>query len=124
MTARLRSFRPSELNDDQLEVYNAIAGGPRAGGPFALTNDDGSLRGPFNAMVLSPAIGLALQSVGAAVRYRSTLTDRAREMAILVVAAHWARIRDGYRRIRERLDKAGEPQPKIEPAPPPEDGKA
>ena len=89
MTARLRGFLPSELNDAQLEVYNAIAGGPRAGGPFALTNSDGSLRGPFNAMVLSPAIGLTLQAVGAAVRYKSTLTDRARELAILVVAAHW-----------------------------------
>ena len=33
--------------------------------------------------------GSALQDLGAAVRYRSRLTDRAREIAILVVAHHW-----------------------------------
>jgi 4-carboxymuconolactone decarboxylase len=77
------------LNDEQAQVYRAIAGGPRAGGPFPLTDAKGSLRGPFNAMLLSPPVGLALQAVGASVRYHTVLTDRIREMAILVVAAHW-----------------------------------
>ena len=34
-------------------------------------------------------MGAALQDLGAAVRYRTGLTDRVREMAILLVAAHW-----------------------------------
>ena len=89
MSPRLAGLRPGDLNEEQAEVYRAIAGGPRASGPFPLTNRDGSLRGPFNAMLLSPPIGSTLQAVGAAVRYRSLLTDRAREMATLVVAAHW-----------------------------------
>jgi 4-carboxymuconolactone decarboxylase len=89
MRPRLAGLRKSDLSPEQLEVYEAIAGGPRAGGPFPLTDDQGCLRGPFNAMLLSPPLGLALQALGAAVRYRSGLTDRARELAILVVAAHW-----------------------------------
>ena len=40
-------------------------------------------------MLHSPAVGSALQAVGAAVRYRSVLSDRVRELAILAVAAHW-----------------------------------
>lgn len=52
-------------------------------------DDRGRLRGPFNAMLLSPPVGNAVQSVGGAVRYESVLSDRVREMAILMVAAHW-----------------------------------
>ncbi|MQY31288.1 carboxymuconolactone decarboxylase family protein [Nocardia aurantia] len=91
MTARLAGLLPGDLTEDQAVVYRAIAGGPRAAGPqaFPLTDADGRLRGPFNAMLLSPPAGMALQSVGAAVRYHSVLTDRIRELAILVVAAHW-----------------------------------
>ena len=40
-------------------------------------------------MLLSPDVGTALQDLGVAVRYHSSLTDRARELAILQVAAKW-----------------------------------
>jgi 4-carboxymuconolactone decarboxylase len=89
MRVRLRGFRPAELSAEQNDVYQAIAGGPRKTGPFPLVDEHGCLRGPFNAMLLSPPVGQALQAVGAAVRYRTTLTDRVRELAILVVAWHW-----------------------------------
>ncbi|WP_052424489.1 carboxymuconolactone decarboxylase family protein [Streptomyces fulvoviolaceus] len=91
MTARLAGLLPGELDEQQTEVYRAITGGPRATGPqaFALTDENGRLRGPFNAMLLSPPVGLTVQAVGAAVRYESVLTDRVREMAILVVATEW-----------------------------------
>jgi len=91
MTARLTGLLPGELDERQTQVYQAITGGPRAAGPqaFALTDKEGRLRGPFNAMLLSPHVGLAVQAVGAAVRYESVLTDRVRETAILVVAAYW-----------------------------------
>ena len=91
MSARLAGLLPGELTEEQAEVYRAIAGGPRAAGPqaFALTDEKGRLRGPFNAMLLSPPVGLAVQAVGAAVRYGSVLSGRARELAILVVAVHW-----------------------------------
>lgn len=92
MTAtRLRPRTPDELNGTQRALYDAIAHGPRASGPqhFALTAADGSLRGPFNALLLSPAVGTAVQELGAAIRYRTRLDDRTRELAILLVAARW-----------------------------------
>jgi 4-carboxymuconolactone decarboxylase len=91
MTERVPPFPPEALTAAQRELYDAIASGPRAQGPqhFALTRADGSLRGPFNAFLLAPELGATLQSVGAAIRYRGTLTDRGREIAILLVAAGW-----------------------------------
>lgn len=91
MEARLAGLLPGELDEEQAEVYRAITGGPRAAGPraFPLTDEEGRLRGPFNAMLLSPPVGMAAQSLGAAVRYSSALEGRVREMAILAVAAHW-----------------------------------
>jgi len=88
---RLEPIPPDELDADQRELYDAIASGPRAQGPqhFALTGEDGGLRGPFNAFLLSPALGSALQELGAAVRYRTEMSPRTREIAILTVAAHW-----------------------------------
>jgi 4-carboxymuconolactone decarboxylase len=88
---RIRSLTPAELSPDQESLYRAITGGPRAQGPqhFALTAEDGSLRGPFDLMLRSPAVGAVQQELGAAIRYRTGFTDRAREIAILLVAAHW-----------------------------------
>ncbi|WP_084126767.1 carboxymuconolactone decarboxylase family protein [Demequina sp. NBRC 110054] len=89
--ARIPDLEPGGLDAAQAALYDAIAGGPRAAGPqhFALTRPDGSLRGPFNAMLLAPDLGAALQGVGSALRYRGALSDRAREIAILLVAARW-----------------------------------
>lgn len=86
---RLPGLTPVDLSADQRELYDAIAGGPRAGGPFPLTDAAGVLTGPFNAMLFAPALGQALQRLGAAVRYETALGDRVRELAILAVAAHW-----------------------------------
>jgi alkylhydroperoxidase family enzyme len=91
MAPRIRPLTPGELTPEQSGLYSAITGGPRAQGPqhFALTSEDGSLRGPFDAMLRSPAIGTAQQELGAAIRYRTGFTDRVRELAILLVAARW-----------------------------------
>lgn len=88
---RLRRLPPGELTDEQRALYDTITGGPRASGPqhFSLTDETGGLVGPFNALLLSPGLGSALQELGAAVRYGTGLSDRVREMAILLVAAHW-----------------------------------
>ena len=87
MTARLAKLAPAALDEEQRAVYEQIAGGPRAGGPFRLVDAAGGLEGPFNAFLLQPRLGHALQALGAAVRYETGLTERAREIAILVVAA-------------------------------------
>lgn len=88
--ARLGKILPGELDDEQRAVYDAIAGGPRAAGSaFRLVDDRGGLEGPFNAMLLQPGLGGALQELGSAVRYRTAMTTRAREIAILTVARVW-----------------------------------
>jgi 4-carboxymuconolactone decarboxylase len=91
MAARLAKLLPADLDADQQVVYEAIAGGRRAGGPqlFQLRDEAGGLEGPFNAFLLQPRLGGALQAVGSAVRYETSLTDRVRELAILVVAGQW-----------------------------------
>jgi 4-carboxymuconolactone decarboxylase len=91
MSERLGKLAVTELDAGQRELYDAIAGGPRSQGPqlFALTDEAGGLEGPFNAMLLSPPLGGALQALGSAIRYGGALSDRAREIAILVVAHAW-----------------------------------
>jgi alkylhydroperoxidase family enzyme len=86
---RLAKLAPRSLDDEQRAVYDAIAGGRRAQGPqvFRLVDGDGGLEGPFNAFLLQPRLGHAVQELGSAVRYDTTLSDRAREVAILAVAA-------------------------------------
>ena len=86
---RLEPIAPGSLDGDQRALYDAIVGGPRASVPhvFRLVEDDGTLVGPFNAFLLQPRVGQALQELGAALRFRTGLSDRAREVAILVVAA-------------------------------------
>ncbi|MFJ9782967.1 carboxymuconolactone decarboxylase family protein [Amycolatopsis sp. NPDC101161] len=86
---RLPGLTPADLSDDQRALREAITGGPRAGGPFPLTDAAGVLTGPFNAMLFAPGVGQALQGLGAAVRYGTALGDRVRELAILAVAARW-----------------------------------
>lgn len=79
------------MRSDQLELYHDIVDGKRASGRqhFVLTREDGGLNGPFNAFLLVPSVGRALQSVGSALRFEGTLSDRIRELAILQVAARW-----------------------------------
>lgn len=91
MDPRIHPFHPRELTPEQRQVYDRIAGGPRARGRqlFALTDAEGRLHGPFNAMLSSPMLGDALQALGSAVRYGTSLSDRIREMAILADAAAW-----------------------------------
>ena len=86
---RLVKLPPQSLDDEQRALYDAIATGPRAQGPraFPLTDGDGGLEGPFNAFLLQPRLGQALQALGSAVRFETSLSGRAREVAILVVAA-------------------------------------
>ncbi|HEX3648942.1 MAG TPA: carboxymuconolactone decarboxylase family protein, partial [Pseudonocardiaceae bacterium] len=84
---RIPRLPPAELDDEQQRLYASITDGPRARNAFGMVDGNGALGGPFNAMLLHPPIGDPLQRLGAAIRYGSTLSDRAREMAILMVAA-------------------------------------
>src|SRR5579862_2901275 len=90
-SARIPKLAPASLDAEQRSLYHSIAGGRRAQGPqlFRLTDEAGCLEGPFNAFLLQPRLGAALQGLGSSVRYETGLDDRCRELAILTVAAHW-----------------------------------
>ncbi len=98
--SRLPPISPDALSPDQSEVYNRIATGARGG-----------VRGPFTALLHSPALAGRVEQLGVYLRYQCAVPERLREMAILVVAAHW---RCGYEwyahaPLAERIghDKAG-----------------
>ncbi|MET0188013.1 MAG: carboxymuconolactone decarboxylase family protein [Pseudonocardia sediminis] len=82
---RLPALAPDDLDDAQRAVHAELTGGARGGVPAA---PDGSLAGPFNAMLHAPAVGGPLQELGAALRTRGALPGRARELAVLAVASH------------------------------------
>ncbi|WP_051441781.1 carboxymuconolactone decarboxylase family protein [Arthrobacter sp. H14] len=78
---------PDRLSSEQRVLYEAVAGPPRAGGPFLVVDDDGCLAGPFNVLLYSPGIGQAVEALGSALRFGGTLSDRTRELVICAVAA-------------------------------------
>ena len=88
---RLKRFVRDELDADQRLLFDEIAFGERSKGTqrFSLLGPEGALEGPFNAMLLAPKLGFALQQLGAAIRYSTKLSPRIREAAILMVAAKW-----------------------------------
>ncbi len=87
---RLARRLPEDLGPDQASLYEKIVGGPRAQDQTVspAVDPDGSLRGPFGPMLLSPALGVHMQALGAAIRYESSLPARIREAVILMVANH------------------------------------
>lgn len=88
---RLPVLSSDEMTSEQVVLYREILGGPRGQGPRAvlLASGAGGLAGPFNAMLYAPPVGHALQELGTAIRFRTELAPRIREMAILVVAQAW-----------------------------------
>ena len=94
---RLAVLSSEEMTSEQVDLYREILSGPRGQGPRAvlLSSGAGGLAGPFNAMLYAPPVGRALQELGVAIRFRTELAPRIREMAILMVAQAWD---SGYER--------------------------
>jgi 4-carboxymuconolactone decarboxylase len=89
VSERLESLTPADLTDSQRVVYDGITGGDRLKGTqhFPVVAQDGSLTGPFGIMLHAPGVGDILQQLGAAIRYRTGLTARVREIGILLVGS-------------------------------------
>ena len=83
--SRLPNLRHDELGPDGREVWASVVGtrGDQ------LMNGDGGLVGPFNAFVHAPSVGRHLSSLGAAVRFGTSLERRLSEVAIITVGARW-----------------------------------
>ncbi|NKB21718.1 MAG: carboxymuconolactone decarboxylase family protein [Alphaproteobacteria bacterium] len=76
--ARTTEVSREDMNPEQQEVYDAIAGGPRGG-----------VRGPFLPLLNSPELADKVQKLGQFVRYDCSIPWNLREVAILVTAYHW-----------------------------------
>jgi 4-carboxymuconolactone decarboxylase len=81
--SRLSPLDETSMSDAQRALFEALNSGPRARqGRIAPV-------GPFGVWLHSPAIGHAVQSFGAAVRFETSLPERIKEIAICTVGAHY-----------------------------------
>jgi 4-carboxymuconolactone decarboxylase len=80
LTSRLAFPSEDEFSAPQRALRDAIAAGPR--GSFRLS-------GPFAIWLHAPEMGMLAQAVGGFCRYKTTLSPRLSEFAILVTARLW-----------------------------------
>jgi 4-carboxymuconolactone decarboxylase len=90
---RLPHLKPSDLDEDQQRLYDALTTGQRRAvhdelsTSVQLLDAQGRLQGPFNAMLVHPRLGYALQELSRQLRFEGHLPVRTREIVILTVAA-------------------------------------
>jgi 4-carboxymuconolactone decarboxylase len=85
-------FKPipiEELTPEQRALADAIRSGPRSNLKNSAAARPGPLGGPFNVWLRSPGIGNLIQSLGAEIRFRSSLPSKLNEFAIIITARHW-----------------------------------
>lgn len=75
---RLKELSRDEMNAEQQGVYDQVMASPRA-----------RFVGPYQAWIRNPKLCTAAMHYGGFCRYESSVSDRVREFAILVVARHW-----------------------------------
>lgn len=85
--SRLPALTYDETNDEQRAVWDRVA--ETRSGLTNMTDENGSLYGPFHAMALRPHLGAHMLELGHAVRFESSLPDNLLEIAICTVGAKW-----------------------------------
>jgi 4-carboxymuconolactone decarboxylase len=83
--SRLPFVRYDDLNADGQQVWDGILGSRGS----QLVNAEGGLSGPFNAFVTAPDVGRRLSSLGATLRFGTSIERRLTEVAIITVGARW-----------------------------------
>src|ERR1700744_6501358 len=78
-------MRGGELGPVGQELWDAIVD---SRGALTLT-PEGGLPGPFNAFVAAPGAGRRLSSLGATLRFGTSIERRLSEIAIITVGARW-----------------------------------
>jgi 4-carboxymuconolactone decarboxylase len=91
---RFPQLSPEQMTDEQRAVVDAIQSGPRGAG----------LRGPFNALVRSPALCDLVQRVGAYVRFGSSIPAPLNELAICMAGRKWGAQYEFYAHRRLGID--------------------
>ena len=78
MTERFKPLSLDEMTPEQRRMAENVLAGPRKG-----------MRGPFSTFVYSPETGDHAQKLGAQVRFKNSLPEKVKELAILLVARFW-----------------------------------
>jgi 4-carboxymuconolactone decarboxylase len=91
-TDRLPLLTPDELNPTQKQLYGRmkkeqVPWAAKAG--FQAEAADGSLLGPFNALLYAPEVGQSYLDYFTAEKKNTSLSERVHEIVILAVGAAW-----------------------------------
>ena len=86
---RFKQIPPEDLTPEQRVLADGVRSGPRSAIKNTSATTPGPLGGPFNVWLRSPDIGNIIQSLGAAIRFRSSLPAKLNELAIIVTARQW-----------------------------------
>jgi 4-carboxymuconolactone decarboxylase len=88
MRPRVPPLDLADMTEEQREFYDSYATGFRAApsATFLLIDEAGRLIGPPAVWIFSQPLGNSLQGLGTAIRYHLHFSERAQEIAILMVA--------------------------------------
>jgi 4-carboxymuconolactone decarboxylase len=105
-------FKPiplENLTPEQRALADAIRSGPRGAVKGSAAARPGPLGGPFNVWLRSPGVGHIVQSLGAEIRFRSSLPPKLNELAIIVTARHWTSRYEWFAHHRLALEAGLDP---------------
>src|SRR5262245_15389659 len=83
---RLRVLGPDDLDERQRAMWESILAGPRGAN---LKAPPQALDGPFNAWLYTPAAGERAGALGEELRFRVSIPDGLKELAIVIAGARW-----------------------------------
>lgn len=106
---RFKQIPPEKLTPEQQALADAIRSGPRSSVKGSAAARPGPLGGPFNVFLRSPDIGNIIQSLGAAIRFRSSLPSKLNELAIIITARQWTSQYEWFAHHRLALEAGLDP---------------
>jgi 4-carboxymuconolactone decarboxylase len=87
---RVEPIKPSDLSEAQKPLFESMRAGVSAKySDFKTARDDGALLGPWSAWLQDPELGYGFWSATQALTHARRIPDTARQVAILVVGAHF-----------------------------------
>ena len=87
---RFKQIPLENLTPEQAALAEAIRSGPRGAIKNSAAARPGPLGGPFNVLLRSPGVGHIIQSLGAEIRFRSSIPPKLNELAIITTARGWS----------------------------------
>jgi 4-carboxymuconolactone decarboxylase len=97
---RIEPIAPADLTAEQKPLYEDMRAGISSDfNAFKTEREDGALLGPWNPWLHEPVIGKAIWDLTKAMTMQASLPDPVRQIAILVVGAHFDAAYEMYAHI-------------------------